>query len=146
MQQSSPRRDDLLTNCWNPTNMPMSPSPDIMRPGPLGAGMSSRSITQPPLHGRSCSPHSEEDLEDLVACTSSLMGGVGPLVYGRTNSGVSAPGRPHVAQLSLPASQRVEPGKNAVGPMLAINVGGDVFSTTRSTLQRAPFFRVDVQT
>jgi len=100
---------------------------------------------------RSCSPNSDEDLEDLV-CPS--MGGVGGLghIYARAGSASSSThARPHpVAALSFPSytpggdsrgvTQRVSPGKDAIGPMVAINVGGEVFSTTRSTLQRAPFF------
>jgi len=115
-----------------------SPSPDVYRQGAAllsdRGAMASMSLPGEPLGQmmRSCSPNSDEGLEDLVCSSTGGVGGLGH-IYARASSAVSST---HTRGVT----QRVSPGKDAIGPMVAINVGGEVFSTTRSTLQRAPFF------
>lgn len=101
-------------------------------------------------------PRSDEDLDECVAAWQEMGGGhrsYPHLQLPHSSSGRSQHGggqgiakfSDHLGNLTLPLD-RLSPDASSgggllqVGPVLSVNVGGEIFRSTASTLRKAPFF------
>eukprot|EP00929_Paragymnodinium_shiwhaense_P008265 TRINITY_DN112211_c0_g1_i1.p1 TRINITY_DN112211_c0_g1~~TRINITY_DN112211_c0_g1_i1.p1 ORF type:complete len:374 (+),score=41.11 TRINITY_DN112211_c0_g1_i1:127-1248(+) len=119
-----------------PPQPPRPPPPPAPRRGEEHTDVEPVTTTALPLHTPR-SPRSEEDLEECIAawalsCQANQATGDQRFFPQRLSSTLGLP----AASGSSTARLSSSPG----GPVLRVNIGGEVFRTTASTLRRAPFF------